>query len=219
MYTNYQDILDDLHFSDDEPSKNYPEENPELFDRRLPKIINIILEGRDTQFIDSFKIFFTEVIKDFGFLTAPSSTKYHLNRKFGLLEHSLNVAETALNLYDFVYKDSMPNMFRSSIAFVGLFHDFGKAGNPHNPLYLEKPDWKAGYQYNTKLYPFMSVPHRSLYYLAWHFKLTPEEFQAILIHDGQYVNANKEYACKECPLALLLQHADQWSGFILENKA
>ena len=218
MYTNYQDILDDLHFSDDEPSKNYPEENPELFDRRLPKIINIILEGRDTQFIDSFKIFFTEVIKDFGFLTAPASTKYHLNRKFGLLEHSLNVAETALKLYE-VHKDSMPNVFRSSVAFCGLFHDFGKAGNPHDPLYIEKSGGVAGYQYNTKLYPFMFIPHRSLYYLTWHFKLTPEEFQAILIHDGQYVNANKEYACKECPLALLLQHADQWSGFIIENKA
>ena len=218
MYTNYQDILDDLHFSEDEPSKNYPKENPELFDRRLPKIINVILEGRDTQFIGSFKIFFTEVIKDFGFLTAPASTKYHLNRRFGLLEHSLNVAETALKLYE-VHKDSMPNTFRSSAAFCGLFHDFGKAGIPHEPLYIKKIGSTAGYQYNTKLYPFMFISHRSLYYLTWHFKLTPEEFQAILIHDGQYVNANKEYACKECPLALLLQHADQWSGFIIENKA
>ena len=217
MYTNYQDILDDINYKG-EISRNWAKENPELFDRRLPKVINIILEGRDSAFIQEFKSFLLEIIMDFDFFTAPASTKYHLNRRFGLLEHSLNVAETALKLYE-VYKDSMPNTFRSSIAFCGLFHDFGKAGNPHEPLYIEKSDWKAGYQYNTKLYPFMFIPHRSLYYLTWHFKLTPEEFQAILIHDGQYVNANKDYACKECPLALLLQHADQWSGFILENKA
>ncbi len=31
-------------------------------------------------------------------LTSPASTKYHLNREGGLLEHSIGVAETLLQL-------------------------------------------------------------------------------------------------------------------------
>ena len=38
------------------------------------------------------------VEKETAYLTAPASTKYHLCREGGLLEHSVNVAETLLKL-------------------------------------------------------------------------------------------------------------------------
>jgi hypothetical protein len=41
--------------------------------------------------------------------------------------------------------------------------------------------------------------------------------QAIVYHDGQYVDDNTSVATKETPLALLLQYADSWSGFVIEE--
>jgi hypothetical protein len=40
--------------------------------------------------------------------------------------------------------------------------------------------------------------------------LSDEEAQAILYHDGLYIEANSEVAHRECLLLLLLQFADNW---------
>jgi hypothetical protein len=64
----------------------------------------------------------------------------------------------------------------------------------------------------------MSVPVRSLYLIGKLFPLTEEEAQAIIYHDGQYVEDNRSVAAKEEPLTLLLQYADNWSGFVQEVK-
>jgi hypothetical protein len=50
-----------------------------------------------------------------------------------------------------------------------------------------------------------------------YIKLTEEEAQAIIYHDGQYVEDNASVAAKEAPLTLLLQYADSWSGFVVEK--
>ena len=41
--------------------------------------------------------------------------------------------------------------------------------------------------------------------------------QAIVYHDGQYVDDNRSCATHEEPLTLLLQYADSWSGFVIEE--
>ena len=64
---------------------------------------------------------------------------------------------------------------------------------------------------------YLSVPVRSLYAIIQHFPLTPDEVQAVMYHDGQYVDDNKSVATKECPLLFLLQYADTWSTFVLEK--
>ena len=154
-------------------------------------------------------------------LTAPASTKYHLNRKHGLLEHSVNVAETLLRM-----KDTLaPAIPAESCAIVGLLHDLGKTGMPGNPQYLEnepseKQKW-AGYpatipyKFNNNLV-YLSVPIRSLYLVLPRLPLTEEEVQAIAYHDGQYVDDNHSVSAKEEKLTLLLQYADNWSGFVTE---
>ena len=154
-------------------------------------------------------------------LTAPASTKYHLNRKHGLLEHSVNVAETLLTL-----KETLaPDISSESCVIVGLFHDLGKAGTPGKPQYLEnepseRQKW-AGYpatipyKYNNDMV-YLSVPLRSLYLVLPRLPLTEEEVQAIAYHDGQYVEDNRSAAAKEEKLTLLLQYADNWSGFVTE---
>ncbi len=157
-----------------------------------------------------------------SYLTAPASTRFHLCRESGLLEHSVNVAETLLKI-----KDKLaPDISDESCVIVGLLHDLGKAGMPGKPQYLKNeptPKQKAygfpaskPYRFNQDLL-YLSVPVRSLYLVAGRFPLTEEEVQAIVYHDGQYVEDNRSVATHEERLTLLLQYADSWSGFVVET--
>lgn len=157
-----------------------------------------------------------------AWLTAPASTKYHLCKEGGLLEHSVNVAETMLKIKSAI----APEIRDESCVIVALLHDLGKVGMPQNPQYLinepsekqkkygYKPDYP--YRFNSGL-TYLSVPVRSMYLALQHMRLTEEEVQAIVYHDGQYVEDNRSCATHEEPLTLLLQYADSWSGFVAEK--
>lgn len=150
------------------------------------------------------------------YLMAPASTKFHLCKEGGLLEHSVNVAETLLK----IKATLAPEIRDESCVIVGLLHDLGKAGMPNNPLYLKNPPdskWKQPYYWNRDLI-YLSVPVRSLYLIAPRFPLTEEEAQAIVYHDGQYVEDNRSVAMHETPLTLLLQYADTWSSMVVEKE-
>ncbi|NLL67851.1 MAG: phosphohydrolase [Clostridiaceae bacterium] len=157
-----------------------------------------------------------------AWLTAPASTKYHLCKEAGLLEHSVNVSETMLKIKSAI----APDITDESCVIVALLHDLGKVGMPGNPQYLinepsekqkeygYKPDYP--YRFNSEL-TYLSVPVRSIYLALQHINLTEEEVQAIVYHDGQYVEDNRSCATHEKPLTLLLQYADSWSGFVIEK--
>lgn len=158
-----------------------------------------------------------------SYMTAPASTKYHLCHEQGLLEHSVNVAENLLKIKAVL----APSISDESCVIVGLLHDLGKAGMPGQPQYIKNeptPKQKAygypastPYRFNKDLL-YLSVPIRGLYLIASRFPLTEEEVQAIVYHDGQYVDDNRSVAAKEEKLTLLLQYADNWSGFIVEKE-
>ena len=76
---------------------------------------------------------------------------------------------------------------------------------------------RSPYRFNRDLL-YLSVPIRGLYLVASRFPLTEEEVQAIVYHDGQYVEDNRSVAAREEKLTLLLQYADNWSGFIVEKE-
>jgi hypothetical protein len=155
-------------------------------------------------------------------LTAPASTKYHLCKEGGLLEHSVNVAETMVRIKAAI----APHITDESCVIVALLHDLGKTGMPGNPQYLvnEPTDRQKQYGYpastpyrfNTDL-TYLSVPVRSIYLALRYISLAEEEVQAIVYHDGQYVEDNRSCATHEAPLTLLLQYADSWSGFVIEK--
>ena len=158
------------------------------------------------------------------YLRAPASTRFHLCYEGGLLEHSCNVAEKLLRL-----REAMaPDISVESCVIVALVHDLGKAGMPGNPQYLpNEPTAKqkqygypatVPYRFNTDL-AYLSVPVRSLYLAAPLIDLSEEEVQAIVYHDGQYVDDNHSVATKELPLTLLLQYADSWSSFVTEKES
>lgn len=114
-----------------------------------------------------------------------------------------------------------PEISDESCVVTALFHDLGKVGMPGNPLYLKnkgKGDKEASVPYSVnKDMTYMSVPLRSLYMILPRFPLTEEETQAVMYHDGQYVEDNRSVATRECPLLFLLQYADTWSAFVVEK--
>ena len=156
-----------------------------------------------------------------AYLTAPASTRYHLNYEGGLLEHSVNVCEALLRLRSAL----SPGISEESCVVVSLLHDLGKAGVPGKPLYLPNTPTQKQKEYGiaapfrmSDRLTYMSVPVRSLYLIGPRFPLTEDEAQAIVYHDGQYVDDNHSVAAKEKPLLLLLHYADNWSCFVTEKK-
>ena len=158
-----------------------------------------------------------------AWLTAPASTRFHLCREHGLLEHSVNVAETLLRIKNTLY----PNIEDESCVIVALLHDLGKAGTPEGAVYLKNEPTERQKQYGygatypysfNKNLTYLSVPIRSLYLALPYINLTEDEAQAIVYHDGQYVEDNRSVAKNERPLTLLLQYADNWCGFIIEKE-
>ena len=188
-----------------------------ILGERYKKLIRIVKE-RKTKFEEL--ICFME--KQTSWLTSPASTKFHLCKEGGLLEHSVNVAETMLKIKGAI----APDISDESCVIVALLHDLGKVGMPGNPQYLvNEPTERqkqfgypasTPYRFNSEL-TYLSVPVRSIYLAMKYINLTEEEVQAIVYHDGQYVEDNRSCATHEEPLTLLLQFADSWSGFVIEN--
>ncbi len=150
-------------------------------------------------------------------LTSPASTKYHLNKEGGLLEHCIGVAETLLQIRAAL----APEISEESCVIVGLFHDIGKVGMPGKPYYL--PEIKDGkptgaYTINPEIVA-MGLSLRSLYLVSQYIPLSDEEAQAIAYHDGMYVPEGRSVAHKEEPLLLLLHWADMWTASVRENKS
>ena len=169
-----------------------------------------------------FEVLMHYVENETAYMYTPASIKYNLCKEQELLEHSVNVAETMLKLREVL----APEISEESCVVVALMHDLGKAGVPGQPQYLpNEPSEKqkaAGYpasspyRFNKEL-TYLSVPVRSLYLCGSKFPLTQEEAQAIVYHDGQYVEDNRSVAAREEPLTLLLQYAANWSGFVIER--
>jgi hypothetical protein len=111
------------------------------------------------------------------YLNSPASTRFHLCRKMGLLEHSVNVAETMLRLRGAL----APEISEESCIICALIHDLGKAGMPGAPQYIPNEPTARQKQYgfgpsvpyrmNDNLV-YLSVPLRSLYLALPHIKLS-----------------------------------------------
>ena len=82
---------------------------------------------------EEFLKFMAFIESETEYLTAPASTKFHLCKEGGLLEHSVNVAENLLKI-----KNALaPEIEDESCVIVALLHDLGKVGMPKNPQYIK----------------------------------------------------------------------------------
>ncbi len=150
-----------------------------------------------------------------NWLIAPASTKYHLDRDGGLIDHSVGVTNTLLKLKDVI----APEISDESCVIVGLFHDVGKVGMPGKPYYIKlKIPAKDGKKYIiNKDLAAMGIAARSLMLISKFISLSDDEAQAIAYHDGQYIPEGKIVAHRESALTLLLHYADYWTSHILER--
>ena len=171
-----------------------------------------VLKSKVVRRKEEFRALMAYIEQETAYLTAPASTRYHLCRERGLLEHSVNVAEHLLQIKAVLAAE----ISDESCVIVALLHDLGKAGMPGTPASGERAS-RSPYRFNRDLL-YLSVPIRGLYLAASRFPLTEEEVQAIVYHDGQYVEDNRSVAAREEKLTLLLQYADNWSGFIVERE-
>jgi len=176
------------------------------------------LKEKVVQRKQSFDAFVRMLEKDTNWLVSPASTRFHLNIETGLLQHSVSVAENLLKFRAFL----APDISEESCVIVGLFHDVGKIGMPGNPLYVKNDvEWEIRkrnmtYKINRNL-PHMGLAARSLYLVSKYISLSDAEAQAILYHDGQYINDNKDNRHREEPLTLLAHWADYWTAHIFEE--
>ena len=163
-----------------------------------------------------------------GFTTAPASSQHHLCEEGGLVKHSINVCDTLLKLRETL----SPDISVESCVIVSLLHDCHKVCDPFgtqiylpNMVKANKPkagevqEWKVSdkkpYVKNNKAVAMLEA-YQSVMIAGRFITLTKDEAQAIVLHDGQYVYANREFAQKEYPLTLLLHYADMWSASVLE---
>ena len=176
------------------------------------------LKNRISERKEDFDAFTKMLEATTSWLTSPASTRFHLNVERGLLTHSVAVAENLLRLRDFWAR----KIADESCVIVGLFHDVGKVGMPGRPLYLENDnEWEVrkrnmAYKVNPNLTK-MGLAARSLYLVGKYIPLSDAEAQAILYHDGQYIEENRCVAHREEPLMLLTHWADYWTAHVLEE--
>jgi hypothetical protein len=175
------------------------------------------------------------LVKDHtNYFEAPASARFHLNEPYGLLRHSLGVTYRLLALMA-VYGTTL--YYRKvDVVLAGMLHDLGKASQVWLADWESEKATKIGTKlcsidstdYYVKEYLktrpaefkykrnperiVMSIPLGSLHFIAtvlsdlW--KPNPDVWAALAGHDGQYVDANKEFANSETRLGLTLHQAD-----------
>lgn len=159
---------------------------------------------------------------DCGFLEAPCSGSYHLAKKGGLLEHSINVLHLAEKIsVAFIGAKNLTKEMKDSIIIASLLHDLGKMGQFDKPNYVPNV-LKSGEVSKAK--PFITNPDlipvdheiRSVVIASMFIDLTEDEQFAILCHNGMYGNLKYMLQGKETPLSMIVHWADMWASRVVE---
>lgn len=161
------------------------------------------------------------------FFTAPASSRFHLSKEGGLVEHSLNVYQC---LKDYAERPKVRADFglhftNESIAIVALLHDLCKMNVYQKSMRNVKDKngtWQQvpSYEYNDTL-PY-GHGEKSVYIISGFMKLTREEAFAIRYHMGFSNTDDKQNvgsAFEQFPLALALSIADMEATYLLESKS
>jgi hypothetical protein len=152
------------------------------------------------------------------FYTAPCSTKYHLSREGGLLQHSLNV-------YDCLASKGLDN---ESFLITALAHDFCKINFYVQEMRNVKEDdvWVKKPFYAVKDTMPYGHGEKSALLVNRFIKLKTAEFMAIRWHMGGFTPGIQDFslssalseAFRRYPLALYLHLADMEACYVLENE-
>ncbi len=160
------------------------------------------------------------------FFEAPASTRFHLSKDGGLLEHSLNVYHC---LNDYLQRPRVKNTYHlnisdETIAIVSLLHDLCKI-NVYKKSFRNRKDssgkWVQvpSYDYQDEL-PY-GHGEKSVYIISGFMRLTREEAFAIRYHMGFSDTENIRSvsdAFSKFPLAFALSTADMEATYFLEGE-
>ena len=168
-----------------------------------------------------------------GFFDAPASTKFHLNIKGGLMQHSWNVYQTAVMLREQMIRlkpELEQKLPIESIIIASLLHDACKSNIYKETLVNRKNDqgiWEKvpGYDVDYSSLPLGHGEKSVIMLLALGLKLTKDEMLAIRWHmtawelafqSGEQ-KANLQTAKELAPLCTLIQCADGLASALLED--
>jgi len=150
------------------------------------------------------------------FFKAPASTKHHLAKEGGLLEHSLNVYERLSTHLGYN---------NPTVAIVALLHDICKANYYSVSTKNVKNDkgvWEQVPYYTVNDQIPLGHGEKSVIIIQRYIDLTLEEIMAIRWHMGGYeAKENYSYISKafsNYPLALHLHIADLEAAYLDEKE-
>ena len=190
-----------------------------------------ILKNTERENID----YVIEDLEAFGFFEAPASVKNHNNYPGGLLQHSLNVYDMAMELRETAIKlrpDLTAQLRPDSIAIAALLHDTCKAdiyrkvqrARKNEVGLYEKFD---EYQVSYENFPVGHGEKSVIMLLRSGLDLDDDEILAIRWHMGAWgVNIHSieeersfREAQKRSPLVALIHSADTLAAQLLERDA
>jgi hypothetical protein len=159
------------------------------------------------------------------FFTAPASTKFHLDREGGLVEHSLNVYYRLKELVENEKSEWSKTITQETIAIAGLLHDVCKVNfYKVDSRNTKQPDgsWKSVPYYTIDEELPYGHGEKSVYILAGFIKISRDEAMAINWHMGGFDERVKGgsfqvgKAYEKHPLAALLHVSDLLATYLDE---
>jgi hypothetical protein len=187
-----------------------------MTEQEILEMVEILTVAFETKVSKERLVAINKMLAEIGdfYFSSPASSKesYHYAFPGGLAKHSMNVYKNLKTL-----NETFNCGFSDETMFIcSMFHDIGKCvtTNLNEPHYVPAEKWrqeKLGQNYEySKNGVYLPNHQRSMFILqTYGVKLTADEYQAILLNDGQYLDENKGYKMKECPLALYLHVADR----------
>lgn len=168
-----------------------------------------------------------------GFFDAPASTKFHLNVKGGLMQHSWNVYQTGLMLREQMIKmkpELEAKLPMESLIIASLLHDVCKSNIYKETMLNRKNDqgiWEKvpGYDVDYSSLPLGHGEKSVIMLLTLGLKMTKDEMLAIRWHMTAWELAfqsgeqksNLQKAKEIAPLCTLIQCADGLASALLED--
>ena len=174
-----------------------------------------------------------DVLEELGFFNAPASTRFHLNFEGGLLVHSLNVCDLAIDIRELLLKKNIgleKDIPMDSVIITSLLHDVCKADVYKSTVKMRKNSlgvWmpEKGYDVDYSGFP-LGHGEKSVFVLLKNgFHLTDAEIVAIRWHmhawdlpfQSYELISNLNAAKKKYPLLNLIQAADGLAAHIIEE--
>ena len=169
-----------------------------------------------------------------GFFEAPASTRFHLSHAGGLVQHSLNVCDLALDIRNSILarlpelKGRLPE---ESVVLASLLHDACKAEiyrEGYRNVKNESGAWERipAYETDYSHFPAGHGEKTVIRLLSWGVRLTEDEILAMRWHmtawdlpfQSHELMGNLNAAREKCPLLTVLQCADALASGIIERK-